>query len=82
MTTQSSSPSTRSGQNGRAIAALVTGIVGIVFAVLFAIVGLALGVVAVALGFAARPPPARDGARRPPVGPPAPWRSSWRSSTW
>jgi hypothetical protein len=50
----SPSPSTRSGQNGLAVAALLTGIVGIVFAVLFAIVGLALGVVAVGLGVAAR----------------------------
>ena len=42
------------GQNGLAVASLVTGIVGVVFAWLVAIVGLALGVVAVALGGVAR----------------------------
>jgi len=51
---------TRGGtQNGLAVASLVTGIVGAVFAWLFAIVGLALGVVAVALGAVAR----RNGTR-------------------
>jgi hypothetical protein len=45
---------TASGQNGLAIASLITGGVGIVFAVLFAIIGLALGAVSVALGMVAR----------------------------
>jgi hypothetical protein len=52
-------PTARRSQSGLAVASLVTGIVGIVFAVLFAIVGLALGVVSVALGAVAR----RNGAR-------------------
>src|SRR3712207_918615 len=55
----STAPATTGGQNGLAVASLVTGIVGIVFAVLFAIIGLALGVVSVALGGVAR----RNGAR-------------------
>jgi hypothetical protein len=42
------------GSNGLAIASLVTGVAGILFALLFAVVGLALGVVAVGLGVAAR----------------------------
>ena len=55
MTTEhSTTPATQSGQNGLAIASLVTGIVGVVFAVLFAVIGLALGVVSVALGAVAR----------------------------
>ncbi|MGY1719920.1 MULTISPECIES: hypothetical protein [unclassified Blastococcus] len=60
-TQQSSSPSTRSGQNGLAIASLVTGAVGVVFAILFAIIGLALGVVSVGLGVAARRNSTRTG---------------------
>jgi hypothetical protein len=59
VTTESSIPTARRGQNGLAIASLVTGIVGIAFAVLFAIVGLALGVVSVVLGAVAR----RNGTR-------------------
>ncbi len=51
--TTSTTP-TRTGQNGLAVASLVTGIVGIVFAILFAVIGLALGVVSVALGAVAR----------------------------
>ncbi|MDP9428282.1 MAG: DUF4190 domain-containing protein [Actinomycetota bacterium] len=53
---QTSTPPTRrtGGSNGLAIASLVTGVAGILFALLFAIVGLALGVVAVGLGVAAR----------------------------
>ncbi len=55
MTTEHpTTPATRSGQSGLAIASLVTGIVGVVFAFLFAIVGLALGVVSAALGAVAR----------------------------
>ncbi|RBY96314.1 hypothetical protein DQ237_10715 [Blastococcus sp. TF02-8] len=53
-TQQSSTPSVQGGQNGLAIASLVTGIVGVVFAFLFAIIGLALGIVSVALGGVAR----------------------------
>ncbi len=57
MTTPHTTPA-RTGQNGLAVASLVTGIVGAVFAWLIAFVGLALGVVAVALGAVAR----RNGA--------------------
>jgi Domain of unknown function (DUF4190) len=53
-TEHSTTPATQSGQHGLAIASLVTGIVGVVFAFLFAIIGLALGVVSVALGAVAR----------------------------
>ena len=54
MTTEhSTTPATQRG-NGLAIASLVTGIVGVVFAFLFAIVGLALGVVSAAMGGVAR----------------------------
>jgi uncharacterized membrane protein HdeD (DUF308 family) len=56
----STTPNGRTGgSNGLAVAALVTGIAGILFALLFAVVGLALGVVAVGLGAAAR----RNGGR-------------------
>lgn len=56
----STAPTERTGgRNGLAVAALVTGIAGILFALLFAIAGLALGVVAVGLAVAAR----RDGGR-------------------
>ena len=67
-TEQSTSPAAQGNQNGLATASLVTGIVGVVFAFLFSIVGLVLGVVATAL---ARPPqqgrPGRqdDGRARP-----------------
>jgi hypothetical protein len=62
MTTEQTSTPTSGragGHNGLAVAALVTGIVGVVFAWLFAVVGLALGVVAVSLGAVAR----RNGGR-------------------
>ena len=62
MTTEqtSTAPAGRaSGQNGLAIASLVTGVAGILFALLFAVVGLPLGVVALGLGVAAR----RNGGR-------------------
>jgi uncharacterized membrane protein HdeD (DUF308 family) len=56
----STTPTRRTGgSNGLAVASLVTGIAGILFALLFAIVGLALGVVAVGLAVAAR----RNGGR-------------------
>ena len=56
----STTPTRRTGgSNGPAVASLVTGIAGILFALLFAIVGLALGVVAVGLAVAAR----RNGGR-------------------
>ena len=53
-TQQSSTPSVQGGQNGMAVASLVTGIVGVVCAFLIAIVGLILGVVSVSLGGVAR----------------------------
>ena len=46
-TEQSTSPAAQGSQNGLATASLVTGIVGVVFAFLLAIVGLILGVVIV-----------------------------------
>lgn len=56
----STAPTGRAGsRNGLAVAAMVTGIAGILFALLFPIVGLALGVVAVGLAVAAR----RNGGR-------------------
>jgi hypothetical protein len=56
----STTPTGRTGgSNGLAVAALVTGIAGILFALLFAVVGLALCVVAVGLGAAAH----RNGGR-------------------
>jgi heme/copper-type cytochrome/quinol oxidase subunit 2 len=60
-TEQSTSPAAQGNQNGLATASLVTGIVGVVFAFLFSIVGLVLGVVATALGGTARTKGARDG---------------------
>ena len=51
----STTPTRRTGgANGLAVASLVTGIAGILFALLFAVVGLALSVVAVGLAVAAR----------------------------
>ena len=58
MTTEHTAPA-RTGQNGLAVASLVTGIVGAVLAWLIAVVGLVLGVVAVVLGAVAR----RNGVR-------------------
>ena len=58
MTTEHRAP-VRTGQNGLAVASLVTGIVGAVVAWLIPIVGLVLGVVAVVLGVVAR----RNGVR-------------------
>ena len=56
----STTPTGRTGgSNGLAVASLVTGVAGILFALLFAVLGLALGVVAVGLGAAAR----RNGGR-------------------
>ena len=46
-TEQSTSPAAQGSRNGLATASLVTGIVGVVFAFLLAIVGLILGVVIV-----------------------------------
>ncbi|SDN18208.1 hypothetical protein SAMN05660642_04258 [Geodermatophilus siccatus] len=54
------------GSNGLAVAALVTGIAGILLALLFAVVGLALGVVAVAS--APRHVATADGVARPRPG--------------
>lgn len=54
MTTESGPATTRSTNNGMAVAALVTGILGALMAWLIAIVGLILGIVAVVLGFVAR----------------------------
>ena len=61
MSQQSTSPAAQGSKNGLATASLVTGIVGVVFSFLIAIVGLILGVVATALGFAARSGGARNG---------------------
>jgi hypothetical protein len=61
MTEQSTAPTAQGSQNGLATASLVTGIVGVVFAFLFAIVGLILGVVSTALGASARRGGARNG---------------------
>ncbi len=69
------------GQNGLALASLVTGIAGVVFAWLFAIVGLALGVVAVGLAVAARRN-GRGSGQATGGSSPVPWRSSRRSSAW
>ena len=60
-TEQSTSPAAQGSRNGLATASLVTGIVGVVFAFLLAIVGLILGVVATALGASARRSGVRDG---------------------
>jgi heme/copper-type cytochrome/quinol oxidase subunit 2 len=54
MTEQSTRSVAQGSKNGLATASLVTGIVGVVFAFLFSIVGLVLGIVATALGFSAR----------------------------
>jgi hypothetical protein len=54
VTAEHSSPSTTQSGNGLAIAALVTGIVGVVFAFLLPIVGLVLGIVSTVLGAVAR----------------------------
>ena len=54
MTTEHSSTTATQSGNGLAVASLVTGIVGVVFAFLFAIVGLVLGIVSTALGAVAR----------------------------
>jgi hypothetical protein len=53
-TQQSSTPTTRDGQNGLAVGSLVTGIIGVIFAFLIPIIGLVLGIVSVALGAVAR----------------------------
>ena len=61
MSQQSTSPAAQGSKNGLATTSLVTGIVGVVFTFLIAIVGLILGVVATALGFSARRGGAQNG---------------------
>ena len=48
------SPTAGTKSNGRAIAALIVGVIAVLGAIAFAILGLILGVVAVALGHSAR----------------------------